>query len=888
MSKHTCSRECSLGKAREPTRLARRWRESWLGLIIGLCLLGLCRVGAAHAGEQFDFDVPAGHALTTLKILAHQANDAQFMLDPTVLAKVRTRKVAGIMELNDALAGALDRTRIGYKVLDGKTITFRRLTRQEIAARTPPVKEKQAPGDAPAHAGMAEVIVGSHVANLSALVPTMTVTGPQLRDEGYLQLGEFFRHLPQNFAGVSPGSSPIVGNARGAGDNQTFAQTVEWLGLGPGTTLVLLNGHRLPNSVIGQSVDISAIPVSAIDHIDIMTGGASATYGSDAVGAVVNIVTISHYSGVEVTAGYGGTSEDKLVGPGGGVTTGGSWNGGNGVMTFDYERDDALYASQRRYTSSAPGPTSLLPAMRIYSGVASARQELCGGCVLRANVFASSRAFDAEDALTGRITDLDGRVDQWDAVMQLDYRILSWSFDLAAQMATERDRVVTTYPPSRPIQDYYVNQAPSVESLIKWALGADTDWEMQIALGAAFRQEQFAWRSSYAPELSNRRGITSVYGEIWLPSLDEGDWLPFGQELSADLAGRYDDYDQFGKSWDPRVALRLKICDSLAWHTSFSRSFKSPTLFQVYSTEFASVVQATNPVSSGPPVNTLLVDGGNRRLTAERSRSVELGFSYEPRVIPGLKIDLSANDLTYTHRIDQLSQDGFAATEVIVDAPVLGQLVTLSPSQSQLRQVLSTPGLVELQPVDTNTIAAIANVGFANIGSIHVRALDTTIHYSHDVAADTVTAELVGSYFANYFVRITPQSAQASFVGTAYRPPRARAKLDLTWPHGNWSTNVRLSFTGGYHNGNDPACPSARGCPVSAWSTIDGAVTYSSPADVSSPFHGTRVTLGVSNAVGRAPPYLYGGVQEPNYDPANASPAGRRVAIAVTKQWGAG
>lgn len=848
---------------------------------IGMCLLGLCRVGAAHAGDRFDFDVPAGPALSTLKILAHQANDAPFMLDAKGLDQVETRKVVGIMELNDALARALDGTEFEYKVLDGNAMTFRHLTRQEIAAREHTVK-----GDVPVQASLEVIVVkGGYLTDLSPLVTTITVTGPQLQAEGYHQLGEFFRHLPQNFAGMSPGSSPIVGNARGAGDNQTFAQTVDWLGLGPGTTLVLLDGYRLPNSVIGQSADISAIPLSAIDHIDIITGGASATYGSDAVGGVVNIVTISSFSGIEATAAYGGTSEDKLVGPGASVMTGGSWSGGNGVMTFDYERDDALYASQRRYTSSAPAPTTLLPAMQIYSGVARVRQELCERCLVQAYVFASRRTFDAADALSGRITDLDGRVDQWDAVMQLDYRISSsWNFKLAAQMATEKDRIVTTNPPSRPIQDNYLNQAPSVESLIRWAPGAES---VQIALGAAFRQEQFAWRSSYAPELANRRGITSVYGEIWLPHLNDGNWLPFGQELSADLSGRYDGYDPFGKSWDPRVALRLKIYDSLAWHMSFSRSFKSPSLFQVYSTEFVSVVQATNPVSPGSTLNTLLVDGGNRGLTAERSRSVELGFTYEPRIIPDLKIDISGNDLIYTHRIDQLSQDGFAATEVIADAPILGQLVNLNPSQS-LGQLLSTPGLVELPPVDVNNIAAIANLGFTNIGSIHVRALDATIHYSHDVAADTVTAELVGSYFASYFVRITPQSAQASFVGTAYRPPRARAKLDLTWPHGNWSMNVRLNFTGGYHNGNDPACPAARGCPVSAWSTFDGTVTYSSPADRSSPLHGTRVTFSVSNAFNRAPPYLYGGAQEPNYDPANASPAGRRVEIAVTKRWGTG
>ena len=856
------------------------------GLTIVLCLWGLCRAGAAYAGEKFDFDVPAGLAPSTLKILAHQAKDAQFMFDSQMLSNVRTRKVAGIMGLDDALAIALDGTDVGYKVMDGKTITIRHLTPKEIAAKTPAAKDKQESADAPAHASLEQIVVkGSLVTDLSPLVPIVTVTGPQLRAEGYHQLGEYFRHLTQNFAGISPGSSPIVGNARGAGDNQTFAQTVDWLGLGAGTTLVLLNDHRLPNSVIGQSADISAIPLSAIDHIDIMTGGASATYGTDAVGGVINIVTISDYSGIEVTAGYGGTSEDKLVGPGGSVTAGGSWSGGNGVMTFDYERDDALYASQRRYTSSAPEPTSLLPAMRIYSGVASVRQALCDGSLLRAEVFASRRTFDAEDALSGPITDLDGQVDQWDAVMRLDYRLSSWSLNLTAQWAMERDRVATAYPPSRPIQDSYLNQAPSIESLIKRVLGADF---ARIALGAAFRQEQVAWRSSYAPELSNWRSITSVFGEIWLPYLNKGGWLPFGRELSADFSGRYDGYSPFGKSWDPRVALRWQVRDSLAWHASFSRSFKSPSLFEVYSPEFASVVQATNPDSPGSTVNTLLIDGGNRRLTPERSRSVELGLTYEPRMISGLKIDVSGNDLTYTHRIDQLSQDGFAATQVIADAPILGQLVTLNATHSQVQQALNTPGLVELPPVDASTVAAIANVGFSNVGSIHVRALDATIHYSHDVAADAVTAELVGSYFAKYVVRITPRSAQTSFVGTAYRPPRGRARLDLTWPHGDWSANVRVNYTGGYHNGNDPACPGPRGCPVSAWSTFDGTVTYSSPADHSSPWYGIQVTFSISNAFNRAPPYLYGGAHEPNYDPANASPAGQRMAIIVTKRWGAG
>jgi outer membrane receptor protein involved in Fe transport len=848
----------------------------------------------AAAEPKIKFDVPAGPLEKMLHDVGHQADRNIIYFDSSIVQGMQATALRGEFTVEEAIEHLLAGKSLHPVKSDERTIIIERdAPDKTVIVQPPPPKDKETPEATPVHASVEEVVVNAkagYLTDLSPLVPTITVTRQQLDDRGYFQLGDFFRQQPQNFPGISPGSSPIVGNARGAGGNQTFAVTVDWLGLGPGTTLLLLNGHRLPPSVIGQAVDISAIPVSEIDHIDIVKSGASATYGSDAVGGVVNIVTVSNYSGVEATARYGGTSEDELVGPGGSVTAGRIWSGGNGVMIFDFERDDPLYASQRGYTSSALEPTSLLPAMKIYSGVASARQDLCDRCILRADVFASRRTFDADDALNEFLTKLVGRVDQWDAVMQFDYRLsTSWNFNLAVQMATEKDLVVTTtYSPAKSDQDYYVNQAPSVESFIKGAFGGDSDPLVQLGLGAAFRQEQFAWRPSYAADVSDRRNVTSVFGEVWLPHLDKGGWLPLTQELSADLSGRYDGYDRSGSSWDPRVALRWETSDSLAWHTSFSRSFKSPTLFQLSWNEFAGVVQATNPMSPGTTLNTLLVDGGNRRLTAERSRSVELGFTYKPQAIHDLIIDVSGTDLIYTHRIDELSQDGFAATQVIADAPVLGQLVSLNPSQSQVQQVLATPGLVKTTPIDIDTVAAIANLGFANVGSIHVQAIDATVNYSHDVAGDPLIAELVGSYFVNYDVRITPQSAEASFVGAAYRPSRVRAKLDLTWPHGNWSANVRFNFTGGYHNGNDPACPSMPGCPVSAWSTFDGSVAYSIPTDLSSPLHGTRVSLSVSNAFDRAPPYLYGGGQGLNYDPANASPSGRRVAITVTKQWGEG
>jgi len=91
------------------------------------------------------------------------------------------------------------------------------------------------------------------------------------------------------------------------------AAAVSLRGMGPDATLVLINGRRVAISAFAESitnsfVDINSIPVSAIERIDILKDGASAIYGSDAVAGVVNVVLKKDYEGLEINAGYGGTT----------------------------------------------------------------------------------------------------------------------------------------------------------------------------------------------------------------------------------------------------------------------------------------------------------------------------------------------------------------------------------------------------------------------------------------------------------------------------------------------------------------------------------------------------------------------------------------------------
>src|SRR6266566_6000539 len=122
-------------------------------------------------------------------------------------------------------------------------------------------------------------------------------------------------------------------------------------------TLVLLNGRRLGNSSFsnGSLVDLNTIPISAIDHIEILKDGASAQYGSEAVGGVVNIITKKNFSGVEIGGRYGfgadsGTFTEHQV-----SVVGGTANDKASFMgAFQYYHRDPLSSSSRKIASLSP------------------------------------------------------------------------------------------------------------------------------------------------------------------------------------------------------------------------------------------------------------------------------------------------------------------------------------------------------------------------------------------------------------------------------------------------------------------------------------------------------------------------------------------------------
>ena len=148
------------------------------------------------------------------------------------------------------------------------------------------------------------VVTGSRIprSDLTALSPVTIVNGDEYRLQGATNVEELLNQLPQ--------VSPSQGEFFGAG--ATGAATVDLRGLGAVRTLVLVNGHRLtPGDPRYPFPDINSLPTSIVNRVEVLTGGAAAVYGSDAVAGVVNFILDTRTDGFKIEGEVGAFEHDN-------------------------------------------------------------------------------------------------------------------------------------------------------------------------------------------------------------------------------------------------------------------------------------------------------------------------------------------------------------------------------------------------------------------------------------------------------------------------------------------------------------------------------------------------------------------------------------------------
>ncbi|MEM8817629.1 MAG: TonB-dependent receptor [Pseudomonadota bacterium] len=195
------------------------------------------------------------------------------------------------------------------------------------------------------------LVTGSRLTQQNLVSPTaVNVLDTQTIDlSGAVNMSELIRTLP------ATGVSTLTTTNSNFLVNSSGINTVELRNLGEDRTLVLVNGRRFVAGVPGsQQVDFNAIPAAFIERIDVVTGGASAVYGSDALAGVVNIITKTDFEGVQITGQTGLSDRNDLEEHTVSITAGLPFadGRGNAMFSYTYEDEKGLFANERSQTAT--------------------------------------------------------------------------------------------------------------------------------------------------------------------------------------------------------------------------------------------------------------------------------------------------------------------------------------------------------------------------------------------------------------------------------------------------------------------------------------------------------------------------------------------------------
>ena len=317
------------------------------------CALALCGppAGAADATVTYEFGIARQPLDSALHALAEQTGLQVARFDDSADGAVTVGPLHGRYTLKQALDQLLRNSGFTYSLINDRTIAVANDTSARSKASPPGSDASAKHGDEAADSHSATrpaqtessgpnagarkraarksksgaaaspedevVVTGSRLAmtGMNSPTPVTVLSAQQLRQIKPGPLIEALDEMPQFLNNSTPQNSYNFSTTSG----QSF---LNMRGLGINRTLVLLDGRRVtPSSRLGAT-DISTLPQSLVERVDIVTGGASAAYGSDAVAGVVNFILNTHFDGLQFNANGGLTSRDDNGNGGGSITFG--------------------------------------------------------------------------------------------------------------------------------------------------------------------------------------------------------------------------------------------------------------------------------------------------------------------------------------------------------------------------------------------------------------------------------------------------------------------------------------------------------------------------------------------------------------------------------------
>jgi outer membrane receptor protein involved in Fe transport len=366
--------------------------------------------------------------------------------------------------------------------------------------------------------------------------------------------------------------------------------------------------------------------------------------------------------------------------------------------------------------------------------------------------------------------------------------------------------------------------------------------DLMMAAGVEYREEDI----SDVPDDQFVRGL--IFGtESVTAQADRNSWsafvefsVPLLQTLEMQVAGRYDDYNDFGSTFNPKLAFRWAPIDSLALRASYGEGFRAPSLAQIGlgPSQESEFFQDTFGCADNPAycANTdfQINFSGNPDLEAEESENFNIGVVWQPTTATSVSLDFW--DIEQDNKIDEVPRifiynqecNNQASTICVRGAPLPGD--TLGPLQ-------------------------FINSGFVNIGSQKTQGVDLAVYQSFELGESTLTLGLDWSHLLEFDkVVLGPDGLTfetQEFAGE-YEYPEDRAAFTGDYQFGDWGATARVNYISSFNDFRSlsPSLIAPVGS-VSSFTTVNLQFAYEG-------IKNTRIALSVDNAFDEKVPVAVG------------------------------
>lgn len=414
-------------------------------------------------------------------------------------------------------------------------------------------------------------------------------------------------------------------------------------------------------------------------------------------------------------------------------------------------------------------------------------------------------------------------------------------------------------------------------------LGQTTAGPMRLTLGGEYRHQFFEDVTQEAivvlPALKLDRDITSVFGELGVPLVSRKNRRPVTERLELSVGVRFEDYSDIGRGLTPKLGLLWEPLPGLSLRSTWSKSFKAPTLPHLAATRnFSEIIQVIDPSSETGVTNVLVWTGKNAELRAERGESWTIGADFTLSSHPGLGVALTYFDV---HVTDQILEPSLSVN--VLDDPALTGLINRTPTEAERAAVCARSMYVARGSIVADCmegpVGAIADLRLQNFAQVRTRGIDVVAKYDRHFSGGTLDIDLIGTYLFEYARAKSPQSPLLDFVNTARFPLSRRLRAIASWAFRDLEISAVVHHAGSYRDISSQ--PNRR---VGSWTTFDLQLTYDTGRRGHIWLDDLRLSIRTQNVFDRMPPFFNNPIGI-GYDQENGDLLGRMVSVSLHKKW---